>query len=140
MSLKELFAYAKKLDLLVVETDDLPRKVQGLFFPSVKPKIIAVKESLSEIEKRWVLAHEIGHFLDLSAEGMFALDDLCPSGPEQRADCYALELLTTKDERADAYTESQGCPRKMCALLNLPFVVGDRVFSRGVMSPEKRED
>lgn len=104
---KDPFEIAQILKISIFEIM-LPSSVNGFFQKQNDKSIIFLNCSLNQKQKKFVLAHELGHFfMHNSFNSMFlsASTNFCINKFEKEADCFAARLIT---EDAEALFEKYG--------------------------------
>lgn len=106
------FELSKCLDIIVLVTD-LDQSVRGYFHYFQRNKIIYLNNLLNEFQRRYVLAHELGHaMLHIKSNSLFLQSSTFFVGEkfEKEADLFAAELLLPnclKDTYPEYYTLEQ---------------------------------
>lgn len=86
---------------IIVTEDNLPINIKGFYTNILEQPYIFINKTLDEVEKRTVLAHELGHYIlhttqnsvYLKEHTMFSMDKF-----EKEADRFAMELLMYNSE------------------------------------------
>lgn len=114
---------AEKLDLIVV-SQDMDSSVHGAYYYKVRNGIICLNTIYSEEHQKYVLAHEIGHYLlhkklnikFLQCSTFYSKDKF-----EKQANMFAAEYLIS-DELLEQYTtidelsQMEGIPKEIVKL------------------------
>ncbi len=95
-----LYRYIDDNDLEVVECELPSKKLKGLYSDNV----IYLKPNMTEIEKRCILAEELGHY-ETSAGNILDYSNLNNWKQEIKARNWAVDRLVTLDKLIDAYNQ-----------------------------------
>lgn len=110
------FEIAEKLNIVILY-HELPDKLKGYRIDN----LVILNKKLTYKEKKWVLAHELGHYFIhdyISIGNCFKNELLIKEKYERQADIFASELLLTD---IDKYCIEGLTDKQIASMLNVPL-------------------
>lgn len=104
---RDPFCIAKAMGFIIL---DVPlRYLRGFYQDIHRCRIIYLDDQLSEEDRRWVCAHELGHALQHKGYNRIFMDTrthMISSRYEKEADRFAIDLLYSDDDLRDLAEQS----------------------------------
>jgi len=119
----------EKIGITVLE-QELPERVNGFTVEMNGRSFVVLNPRLGYYEKRFTLAHELGHILLHKGTNSFKLScntDFCVTKYEREADCFAAWLLMYNEQRELCGMESV-TSQDISKIAHIPPKVAESAF------------